>query len=105
MNLCRLLGHLVKWPGNLNRLLALGKYFTAGQVKGGDVYKRQVFHHWGEPLFGYYTSDDEWVLRRHVEMLTDAGVDFLVFDTTNHTTYSAQALKLFKYLDVYKRQI
>ena len=30
----------------------------------------------GEPLFGYYTSDDEWVLRRHVEMLTDAGGGF-----------------------------
>ncbi len=74
----------------------------AWMAAGGS--ERMVFHHWGEPLFGYYTSDDEWVLRRHVEMLTDAGVDFLVFDTTNHTTYSAQALKLFKYLDEYQKQ-
>lgn len=65
---------------------------------------RTEAHFWGEPLFGYYTSDDEWVLRRHVEMLTDAGVDFLVFDTTNHVTYSTSALKLFKYLDEYQKQ-
>lgn len=40
-------------------------------------------HHWGEPLFGYYYQTDRWVLSRHCQMLTDAGVDFLVFDTTN----------------------
>ena len=41
------------------------------------------FHWWGEPLYGYYNSGDRWVIRRHLELLTDAGVDFLVFDTTN----------------------
>jgi len=45
------------------------------------------FHHWGEPLFGYYTSSDAWVYRKHCQMLTDAGVDFLVFDTTNASIY------------------
>ena len=40
-------------------------------------------HYWGEPLFGYYFQTDRWVLSRHCQMLTDAGVDFLVFDTTN----------------------
>lgn len=45
------------------------------------------FHFWGEPLFGYYNSLDTWVMRRHMEMLTMAGVDFLVFDTTNLLTY------------------
>ena len=44
-----------------------------------------TFHFWGEPLFGYYVSSDEWVIRKHVQMLTDADVDFLVFDTTNST--------------------
>ena len=44
-------------------------------------------HHWGEPLFGYYRSDDEWVLRRHAQMLSDAGVDVVVFDVTNQLTY------------------
>ncbi|MBQ6106752.1 MAG: hypothetical protein IJK97_00975, partial [Thermoguttaceae bacterium] len=22
-----------------------------------------TYHHWGEPLYGYYFSDDEWVVR------------------------------------------
>ncbi len=46
-----------------------------------------AFHHWGEPLFGYYVNDDEWVLRKHAQMLSDAGVDTLIFDTTNNFTY------------------
>lgn len=47
----------------------------------------QAFYHWGEPLFGYYNSKDPWVIRKHVELLTLAGVDFLVFDATNNTVY------------------
>lgn len=39
--------------------------------------------YWGEPLFGYYKDTDEWVLRKHAEMLADAGVDVVVFDCTN----------------------
>ena len=52
---------------------------------GGGGYG--AFHHWGEPLFGYYAGDDRWVLSRHCQMLTDAGVDFMVFDVTNGYTY------------------
>ena len=26
-----------------------------------------TYHHWGEPFYGYYYSDDEWVVRRHVK--------------------------------------
>jgi len=44
-------------------------------------------HFWGEPLFGYYKITDPWVLRRHAHLLTDAGVDFVVFDTTNAQHY------------------
>lgn len=38
---------------------------------------------WGEPLFGFYLNTDKWVLRKHAEMLADAGVDFVMFDCTN----------------------
>ncbi|MCD6392089.1 MAG: hypothetical protein J7M40_01140 [Planctomycetes bacterium] len=41
--------------------------------------------HWAEPLFGYYRTTDPWVLRKHAEMLSDAGVDVVVFDCTNGT--------------------
>jgi hypothetical protein len=44
-------------------------------------------HHWGEPLFGYYVSDDAWVFRKHAQMLSDAGVDVIIFDVTNQFTY------------------
>ncbi len=38
---------------------------------------------WGEPLFGYYVDTDQWVLRKHAEMLADAGIDVIIFDCTN----------------------
>ena len=38
---------------------------------------------WGQPLFGYYRTTDEWVLRKHAELLADAGVDAVFFDCTN----------------------
>lgn len=46
-----------------------------------------IFHHWGEPYMGYYVSDDEWVIRKHAQMLSDAGVDVVLFDVTNGFTY------------------
>ena len=40
---------------------------------------------WNEPVFGYYTTTDKWVLRKHAELLADAGVDVIIFDNTNGT--------------------
>ncbi|MCX7007678.1 MAG: hypothetical protein NTY53_10605 [Kiritimatiellaeota bacterium] len=53
-----------------------------------------VPHYWGEPLFGYYRNDDAWVLRKHAQMLANAGVDTLIFDTTNAQIYRDEFLKL-----------
>lgn len=66
------------------------KWVKAG---GGPV---NAHHFWGEPLFGYYLSSDEWVMRKHLQMLTDAGVDFIVFDTTNAVTYDARVKDIIK---------
>jgi len=44
-------------------------------------------YYWGEPLFGFYLADDPWLLRRHAMLLADAGIDTLIFDTTNRITY------------------
>ncbi len=52
------------------------------------------YHYWGEPLYGYYLSTDPWVLRRHAQLLADAAVDTLIFDTTNALTYREVYLKL-----------
>ncbi len=40
-------------------------------------------HHWGQPLLGYYISTDRYVIRKHAGLLTEAGVDVVIFDTTN----------------------
>lgn len=44
--------------------------------------------HWtSEPLYGYYNTADEWVITRHMELLTLAGVDFIYLDVTNNKIY------------------
>lgn len=63
-----------------------------------------AFHFWGEPLYGYYLNDDEWVLRRHVGLLTAAGVDFLAFDTTNAAIYKNVYDKLFAIMEEIESQ-
>ncbi len=40
---------------------------------------------WNEPVFGYYSNLDEYVVRKHAEMIADAGVDVIIFDCTNGT--------------------
>ncbi len=59
--------------------------------EGGEISPNGQAHWWEEPLYGYYNSADRWVLRRHMEMLTEAGVDFLIFDTTNCVLYEEVA--------------
>ena len=53
-----------------------------------------AFHHWGEPYFGYYLSDDEWVIRKHAQMLSDAGVDVIIIDVTNASIYLPQVTRI-----------
>ena len=90
-------------PVNVTRLIrekpeALQDFdHPAWGEKGSDLY-------WGEPLFGYYFNDDKWVLRRHVKLLTQAGVDFLVFDTTNRTTFWHEVRTLLEVLEEYRLQ-
>jgi hypothetical protein len=44
-------------------------------------------YHCAEPEMGYFLSQDEWVIRRDMSMLADAGVDVLVMDVTNAVRY------------------
>ena len=53
-------------------------------------------HYWAEPYFGYYSSNDEWVLRRHAYMLAEAGVDFVYFDITNNNIHEVSHKALLK---------
>ena len=60
--------------------------------------------HGGEPMFGYYLADDEWVLRRHVQMFIDAQIDVLYFDVTNGFNYEQNYLRLFEVLTELQKQ-
>ncbi len=44
-------------------------------------------YHCAEPEMGYFLSKDEWVIRKDMSMLADAGVDVLVMDVTNAVRY------------------
>lgn len=55
---------------------------------------------WGEPYFGYYTSDDEWVIRKHATMMVNAGVNFIFYDCSNNSLHAEGTKTIFK---VYKQ--
>ncbi len=55
---------------------------TGRQRDWGDEF---FFHWWDEPDLGYYClGDSPDVIRKHLTMLRDAGIDFLAVDITNH---------------------
>jgi hypothetical protein len=50
----------------------------------------QTFYYWDQPAAGYYCpSEDDARLRRHAELLRDAGIDFAFIDATNHAYVGA----------------
>ena len=83
---------------NLQEILDSTPDADKGKLSTGKYGKVGEFHWFGEPLYGYYYINDEWVLRKHMELLTNAGVDFLFFDTTNNHTHADTALKIMKIL-------
>ena len=44
-----------------------------------------VQYFWDEPIYGFYRSDDVWVIRKQAELLTAAGVDVIFTDNSNAT--------------------
>lgn len=56
-------------------------------TENSELSKMGEFHFWGEPLYGYYNMKDPFVVTRHIELLTMAGIDYLCFDATNAKVY------------------
>ena len=55
---------------------------------------------WNEPIYGFYTTEDPWVLRRQAELLANAGVDVIFTDNTNgDLTWRTSYLQLYKTWD------
>lgn len=57
------------------------------------------FHYWGEPLYGYYDSGDPWVIRKHIELFIQSGIDFLAMDVTNGAIYLDVLTKVMSVID------
>ena len=62
------------------------------------------FHFCGEPLYGYYSMSDPWVVTRHIELLINAGIDYLFIDATNSVIYKEPSENLFKVLLQFQNQ-
>lgn len=87
-------------PYDISKILAADP--NAGYKPESDVWGGVgTYHHWGEPLYGYYYSDDEWVVRKHMKLLISAEIDFLFFDTTNASIYENNAKLVMRILDEY----
>lgn len=83
---------------NANAASSADAWTSAG---GGAV---GAWHWWSQPLFGYYLSTDEWVIAKDVQMLTDAGMDFIAVDTSADAIYENQLVCLMSALAKYKNQ-
>ncbi len=90
-------------PFDISKILATrpGAFEDPKDPLWGPMY---VPHHWGESIFNYYVGEDEGVLRKHAQMLADAGVDFIVFDVTNQLTYPESWQALCRVFDQMRRQ-
>ena len=62
----------------------------------GAISPKNAFHYFEEPLYGYYRSNDKWVIRKHLELLTLAGIDFLYLDFTNANMNGDNAVNIYK---------
>ena len=51
-----------------------------------------------EPLYGYYNSQDPYIIRKHLELFIAAGVDFIALDFTNGIYYGEVLSNM---LDIY----
>jgi len=67
-------------------------------IEGTPLSPKGKFHYWDQPIFGYYKSVDKWVITRHMELLINAGVDFLYLDATNAFIYPDSCRAIFEVL-------
>ena len=87
---------------DINKITYEGTYNQAFSKYNTPITPVGAAHFWGEPVWGYYDSRDPWVIRKQIEMLTMAGVDFLVLDTSNNVLYESVTAELFKILKEYQ---
>ena len=82
-------GFLSDEPVNLQEYSE--KYPDAMRDYNNEIWKGTSSYWWNESIYGFYSGEDPWVLRKQAELLTNAGVDVIFTDNTNgdHTWYAA----------------
>ncbi len=76
---------------NIEALIAMGKterdYVTLSisELNKLGIPTSSGYHFWDEPVYGYYSANDRWVIRKQAELLAAADVDVVFFDNTNGT--------------------
>ena len=68
------------------------------------TYPTGSYYYWAEPLYGYYRSDDPWVVMRHLELFTMSGIDYLALDLTNVSLYETECYVLFNTIVALQQQ-
>jgi hypothetical protein len=91
-------------PYDVTKILARYPDATSSLTFPHDGPQEWHYAFWGEPLFGYYQGTDPWVIRRHMHMLADAGVDTLVLDATNGEAYLDVYEQLLKVMDEIRKE-
>ena len=86
------------------RILALPDGLNILTGKDVPVSPNGQAHFWGEPIWQYYNSEDEWVIRKQIQMLTLAGIDFIYFDTTNALIYKNVFMKILSVINEYQEK-
>jgi len=86
------------WLGQHGRTLYDNSVLLAENPADPKYGSPGTYHFWGQPLFGYYQADEEFVIRKHAQMLADAGVDVMIMDVTNAITYPKVYLAVCKVL-------
>ncbi|MFT3702906.1 MAG: hypothetical protein QM802_11070 [Agriterribacter sp.] len=72
------------YAGDVTKVLAAN---PEARLDAHDPHWKEGSYHWGEPEMGYFISKDEYVIRKDISMLSDAGVDVLIMDVTNAVRY------------------
>ena len=85
-------GFLADEPVNLQQYSEL--YPEAMRDYNNAVWNGTSTYWWNESIYGFYSGEDPWVLRKQAELLANAGVDVIFTDNTNgdltwHAAYNA----------------
>lgn len=74
------------------------------RLDGNNAAWKDGSYHWGEPESGYFLSKDQYVIRRDMSMLADAGVDMLIMDVTNAVRYWDEWKVVFSVMEQMKQE-